>query len=125
MALVRAAQTANLAELQGANAEQTAGVKLLAAAVEAPLRQIAENAGWEGSVVANKVREGEGNFGFNARKEIFEDLTAAGVIDPTKVTRTALRNAASVSGLLLTTEAMIAEKPEEQSSNAAGAEMDY
>ena len=125
VALVRAAQTANLAELQGANAEQTAGVKLLAAAVEAPLRQIAENAGWEGSVVANKVREGEGNFGFNARKEIFEDLTAAGVIDPTKVTRTALRNAASVSGLLLTTEAMIAEKPEEQSSNAAGAEMDY
>ena len=125
VALLRAAQNANLDTLEGINNEQTAGVRLLSAALEAPLRQIAENAGWEGSVVANKVREGEGNFGFNARTEVYEDLAAAGVIDPTKVTRTALRNAASVSGLLLTTEAMVAEKPEESSSNAAGAEMDY
>ena len=92
-----------------------------ATALQAPLRQISENAGWEGSVVVNKVLEGTGSFGFNARAENYEDLTSAGVIDPTKVTRTALLNAASVSGLLLTTEAMIADKP--QSNENAEAEM--
>src|SRR5690606_20393506 len=96
------------------------GVKLLKRAAEEPMRQIAENAGWEGSVVVNKVKEEKGAFGFNARHEKFEDLVKAGVIDPTKVTRTALENAASVAGLLLTTEAMVANKPEKK--EAAGAE---
>jgi chaperonin GroEL len=118
VALLRAAQNANLESLAGANNEQTAGIRLLATALQAPLRQISENAGWEGSVVVNKVLEGKANFGFNARTEIYEDLTAAGVIDPTKVTRTALLNAASVSGLLLTTEAVIAEKPETSDEGA-------
>tara|TARA_B100000925_G_scaffold290193_1_gene274832 strand:+ start:367 stop:1980 length:1614 start_codon:yes stop_codon:yes gene_type:complete len=119
VALLRAAQNAGLNELAGANGEQTAGIRLLATALEAPLRQISENAGWEGSVVVNKVLEGTGSFGFNARLESYEDLTSAGVIDPTKVTRTALLNAASVSGLLLTTEAMIADKPESSESTEA------
>jgi chaperonin GroEL len=113
------------------NTEQEFGVKLLRRAMEEPLRQIAENAGWEGSVVANKVREGTGAFGFNARTEAFEDLVKAGVIDPTKVTRTALENAASVAGLLLTTEAMVANKPDKKESAGAdagggyGDEMDF
>ena len=81
--------------------------------VEEPLRRIAENAGVEGSIVVNKVKSLKGANGFNARTETYEDLIKAGVIDPTKVVRTALQNAASVSGLLLTTEAIIAEKPEE------------
>ena len=118
VALLRAAQNADLESLSGANNEQTAGIRLLATALQAPLRQISENAGWEGSVVVNKVLEGKANFGFNARTETYEDLTAAGVIDPTKVTRTALLNAASVSGLLLTTEAVIAEKPETSDEGA-------
>jgi chaperonin GroEL len=121
VALLRAAQNANLENLKGANSEQTAGIRLLATALQAPLRQISENAGWEGSVVVNKVLEGQGNFGFNARSETYEDLTAAGVIDPTKVTRTALQNAASVSGLLLTTEAVIAEKPDATDDGAEAA----
>ena len=119
VALLRAAQNADLNNLKGHNSEQTAGIRLLATALEAPLRQISENAGWEGSVVVNKVLEGNGSFGFNARAESYEDLTAAGVIDPTKVTRTALLNAASVSGLLLTTEAVIAEKQDNTESNDA------
>ena len=81
-------------------------------ALEEPLRWIAENAGVEGSIVVEKVKNAKGNQGFNARTEEYEDLMKAGVIDPTKVVRTALQNAASVSGLLLTTEALIAEKPE-------------
>ena len=92
--------------------EQKIGIGILIRAIEEPLRQIASNAGLEGSIVVNEVRNGKGAFGFNAQTEQYEDLIKAGVIDPTKVVRTALQHAASVSGLLLTTEAMIADKPE-------------
>jgi chaperonin GroEL len=83
-------------------------------AIQDPLRLIAENAGQEGSVVLEKVRSGKGGYGFNAQTEVFEDLVKAGIVDPTKVVRTALQNAASVAGLLLTTVAMVAEKKEEK-----------
>ena len=101
--------------------EEAFGVKLIARAIQEPLRQISGNAGLEGSVVVNKVLEGEGNFGFNARIEEYGDMLAWGVIDPTKVTRTALQNAASVASLLLTTEALIADKPEDKAAAGAGA----
>ncbi len=94
--------------------EQRVGVNILRRAMEEPLRQIAANAGLEGSIVVNEVRKGKGAHGFNAATETYEDLVAAGVIDPTKVVRTALQNAASVSGLLLTTEALVAEAPKEE-----------
>jgi chaperonin GroEL len=94
--------------------EEKDGISILKRALEIPLRQIAENAGYEGSVVLNKVIEGKDDFGFNAATEKYENLLAAGVIDPTKVVRFALQNAASVSGLMLTTEVMIAEKPEKK-----------
>jgi len=97
-------------------ADQAAGVSIIRRSVEEPLRRIAENAGVEGSIVVDKVKNGKGAFGFNARTEIYEDLIKAGVIDPTKVVRSALQNAASVSGLLLTTEAMIADKPEKKAA---------
>jgi chaperonin GroEL len=98
--------------------------------LEEPLRQIVENCGIEGSVVVNKVIEGKGDFGFNARDEKYENLIAAGVIDPTKVTRVALENAASIAGMLLTTECVVADKPEPKSSAApampgGGMGMDY
>ncbi len=83
-------------------------------ALEEPIREIANNAGFEGSIVTQRVAGGEGNFGFNAETGVYEDLMKAGVVDPTKVTRLALQNAASVAGLLLTTEAMVAEKPEKK-----------
>jgi chaperonin GroEL len=94
--------------------EQAFGVEILKRALLEPLRKIASNAGWEGAVVINKVKEGAGGFGFNARTEAFEDLEKAGVMDPTKVERTALQNAASVASLLLTTEAMIADRPKKK-----------
>jgi len=94
--------------------EEKDGISILKRAIEIPLRQIAENAGYEGSVVLNKVLEGKDDFGFNAATEKYENLLAAGVIDPTKVVRFALQNAASVSGLMLTTEAIIAEKPKKK-----------
>jgi chaperonin GroEL len=100
--------------------DQMFGVRLLRRAVEEPLRQIAGNAGFEGSVVLNKVLEGTGSFGFNAATEKYEDLEAAGVIDPTKVVRTALENATSVAGLLLTTEALIAERPKKDDGHKHG-----
>jgi len=99
----------------GENEEQVAGVNIVRRAIEEPLRRISENAGVEGSIVVDKVRNAKGNQGFNARTEEYEDLVKAGVIDPTKVVRTALQNAASVASMLLTTEAMVAEKPEENS----------
>jgi len=102
----------------GENEEQIAGVNIVRRAIEEPLRRISENAGVEGSIVVDRVRNAKGNQGFNARTEQFEDLVKAGVIDPTKVVRTALQNAASVASLLLTTEAMVAEKPEENSGPA-------
>jgi chaperonin GroEL len=94
--------------------EEQFGVKLVRRALEEPIREIANNAGFEGSIVTRRVMEAEGNFGFNAETGVYEDLMKAGVVDPTKVTRLALQNAASVAGLLLTTEAMVAEKPEKR-----------
>ena len=104
----------------GENEEQEAGVNIIRRAIEAPLRRIAENAGIDGSIVVDKVSHAKGNNGFNARTETYEDLIKAGVIDPTKVVRTALQNAASVASMLLTTEAMVAEKPEEHSHGGGG-----
>jgi len=108
VALLRALKAVAKLELEG---EEQAGVKLVIRALEEPVRQIANNAGEEGSVVVEKVKAGKGAFGYNAETGEYEDLMKAGIIDPTKVTRFALQNAASVAGLLLTTEAMVAEKP--------------
>jgi chaperonin GroEL len=115
VALVRA-----LSALDGLKltAEEQVGANIVRRAVEDPCRWIASNAGWEGSIVLDKVKNGKGAFGFNAAKEEFEDLIKAGIVDPTKVVRTALQNASSVAGLLLTTEAMVAEKPEENKGPA-------
>ena len=118
VALLRA--QAALEGLEGENPDQTAGISIVRRAVEEPLRRISENAGIEGSIVVDKVKATKGAEGFNAATETYEDLLKAGVIDPTKVVRSALQNAASVSALLLTTEAMIADKPEE---NAGGGGM--
>jgi len=112
VALVRAANV--LEKLAGENLDQTTGIKIVQKALEEPLRQIVNNAGLEGSVVLSKVKEGKDDFGFNAATEKYENLIKAGVIDPTKVTRTALENAASVSSLLITTEAVVFEKKEKE-----------
>jgi chaperonin GroEL len=114
VALVRASNV--LDKLVGENLDQTTGIKIVQKALEEPLKQIVENAGLEGSVVLWKVKEGKDDFGFNAATEKYENLIKAGVIDPTKVTRTALENAASVSSLLITTEAVVFEKKEKESS---------
>ncbi|HEX4797993.1 MAG TPA: chaperonin GroEL [Burkholderiales bacterium] len=108
-----------LDKLKGENPDQDAGIRIVRRALEEPLRQIVANSGAEPSVVMNKIVEGKGNFGFNAQTEQFGDLVEMGVLDPTKVSRTALQNAASVAGLLLTTEAMVAELVEEK-KNASG-----
>ncbi|SIO10917.1 chaperonin GroEL [Sulfurivirga caldicuralii] len=119
VALIRA--KANLGDkVKGDNQDQQVGVEIIMRAVEEPLRQIAFNCGLEGSVVVNKVAEGEGNFGFNAATEEYGDMIKMGVIDPAKVTRTALQNAASVAGLIITTEAMVAEKPKPEAPASAG-----
>lgn len=110
-AYIRAA--AQVGGLTGINQDETTGVQIVLRAVEEPLRQIVANAGGEGAVVANAVREGEGDFGYNARTEVFENLFEAGVIDPTKVTRVALENAVSISGMVLITECVIADQEEE------------
>ena len=102
----------SLENLKLENADQQIGVAIVRRALEEPIRIIAQNGGWEGSVIANKVKEGKDAFGFNARTGEYEDLIKAGVIDPAKVTKTALKNAASIAGLLLTTECLIAEKKE-------------
>ena len=96
------------------------GVNIIRRALEEPLRQISGNAGVDGSIVVSKVKEGSGGFGFNAAKLEYEDLVKAGVIDPAKVVRTAIQNAASVSGLMLTTETLIAEKPKKEEKSAGG-----
>ncbi len=111
VAFVRTLKALEKLELPG---EEQLGVRLVKRALEEPVRQIANNAGFEGSIVVQKVMEGKGAFGFNAEKGDYEDLMKAGIIDPTKVTRFALQNAASVAGLLMTTEAMVAEKPEKK-----------
>ena len=115
VALIRAKKA--LESLKGANAEQQAGIDIIRRAVEEPLRMIAQNAGHEASVVVDKVANGKGAYGFNAATETYGDLVKDGVIDPTKVVRSALQNAASVSGLLLTTHAMIADRPKDEEDN--------
>ena len=107
--------------LKGDNDDETTGINIIRRAIEEPLRQICFNAGLEGAVVVNKVREAEGHFGFNAKKETFEDLRKAGVVDPAKVTRVALENAASVAGMFLTTECVICDKKEDKPELPMGA----
>ena len=103
-----------LKDIKGENADEQTGINIVERAIEEPLRQIVRNAGGEGAVVVQKVREGEGDFGYNARKDVYEDLRVAGVIDPAKVARVALENAASIAGMFLTTECLIVDKPEEK-----------
>lgn len=117
VAFVRA--TDALKELKGENEDETTGIRIIAKAIEEPLRQIAANAGLEGSVIINKVREGKGDFGFNARSEEYVNMFEAGVIDPTKVARVALENAASVAGMFLTTECVVSDIPEPASAAPA------
>lgn len=110
-----------LKDLKGENNDEQTGINIVCRAIEEPLRQIISNAGGEGAVVVNNVREGKGDYGYNARKEVYEDLRAAGVIDPAKVARVALENAASIAGLFLTTECIIVDKPEEAPAMPAAA----
>ncbi len=121
VALVRAIST--LDNVEGANADQTTGINIIQKSLSEPLKQIVYNAGLEGAVILNKVLEGKDDFGFNAQTEIYENMIAAGVIDPTKVTRVALENAASVSSLLLTTEAVVYEKAEDSPAMPAMPDM--
>jgi len=121
VALLRAQKA--LSSVDPINDEETAGINIVRRAIEEPLRRIAENAGIEGSIVVDKVKQLKGANGFDAATEEYTDLIKAGVIDPTKVVRTALQNAASVAALLLTTEAMIADKPEESGDAAGGGGM--
>ena len=100
--------------MKGDNADETTGIEIIKRAIEEPLRQIVANAGKEGAVVVQKVREGKGDFGYNARTDVYEHLHAAGVVDPAKVTRVALENAASIAGMFLTTECVIVEKKEDK-----------
>jgi len=119
VALVQAGKA--LIGMEGANPDQTNGINIVRKAIEAPLRQIAENAGVDGAVVAGKVRESnDPKFGFNAQTEEYGDMFAFGVIDPAKVVRTALEDAASVAGLLITTEAMVADKPQKEGAGGGG-----
>ena len=121
VAYIRASQV--LAGMKGDNDDETTGINIVARAIEEPLRQIAANAGVEGSVIVNKIREGEGDFGYNARTDEYVNMFEAGVIDPTKVSRVALENAASVAGMFLTTECAIVDIPEPAPAMPAGAGM--
>src|SRR5574344_1003666 len=105
-----------LKAVKGDNQDEQTGINIVERAITAPLRQIVANAGGEGSVVVNKVAEGEGDFGYNARTDKYEDMRKAGIIDPAKVARVALENAASIAGLFLTTECLITDKPEPKSA---------
>jgi chaperonin GroEL len=107
-----------LEKLKGANEDETTGIAIVKRAIEEPLRQIVSNSGVEGSIVVQKVREGKADFGYNARTDQYENLLKAGVIDPTKVTRIALENAASIAGMLLTTECVVADKPKKEEAHA-------
>ena len=118
VALIRAQKALN--NLQGANEDQTVGIAILKRSIEEPLRQIVENAGEDPAVILNRVKDGKGSFGYNAATGEFGDLIEAGILDPTKVTRLALQNAASVAGLLLTTEVMIAEAPKDEAEHGHG-----
>jgi chaperonin GroEL len=120
IAFIRAIES--LEKFKGSNEDETTGVAIVRRALEEPLRQIVANAGIEGSIVVQKVKEGKADYGFNARSEEYENLLKAGVIDPTKVTRIALENAASIAGMLLTTECVVADKPKkEEAPHAHGA----
>src|SRR4051794_17337399 len=121
VAYIRAASA--LENLKGSNEDESTGIVIVKRAIEEPLRQIVANSGLEGSIIVQKVREGQGDYGFNAYSETYENLYAAGVIDPTKVTRIALENAASIAGMLLTTEAVVADKPEPKTAAAPGGGM--
>ncbi|HMK24379.1 MAG TPA: chaperonin GroEL [Chitinophagaceae bacterium] len=112
VAFIRAIES--LEKMKGSNEDETTGIAIVRRALEEPLRQIVENAGIEGSIVVQKVKEGKADYGFNARTEVYENLYKAGVIDPTKVTRIALENAASIAGMLLTTECVVADKPKKE-----------
>jgi chaperonin GroEL len=112
IAFIRAIDS--LEKMKGSNEDETTGIAIVRRALEEPLRQIVENAGIEGSIVVQKVKEGKADYGFNARTEVYENLYKAGVIDPTKVTRIALENAASIAGMLLTTECVVADKPKKE-----------
>ncbi len=121
VALVRA--VAKLQKLRGANEDQNVGITIALRAMTEPLRQIVINAGEEGSVVLNKVAEGKGSFGYNAATGVYEDMIKAGILDPTKVVRSALQNAASIAGLMITTEAMVADLPKEEAHGHGGGDM--
>jgi len=121
VALVRVSQALRKNKIETENSEQEMGVKIALRALEEPLRQIVKNAGEEPSVVLHKVAEGKGNFGYNAQTEEYGDLVKMGILDPTKVARTALQNAASIAGLMITTEAMIAEMPKKPAKGPAAA----
>jgi len=118
VAYIRA--VASLDKLKGANEDETTGIQIVRRAIEEPLRQIVKNSGIEGSIVVQRIKEGKDDFGFNARTEVFENLFKAGVIDPTKVTRVALENAASIASMLLTTECVIADKPKPEAAPHGG-----
>ncbi|MEO6550187.1 MAG: chaperonin GroEL [Ferruginibacter sp.] len=118
VAFIRA--ISSLEGLKGTNEDETTGIQIIKRAIEEPLRQIVINSGIEGSIVVQKIKEGQGDFGFNARTEVYEQMLQAGVIDPTKVTRIALENAASIAGMLLTTECVIADRPKEEAAHNHG-----
>ena len=118
VAYIRA--VASLEKLKGANEDENTGIQIVRRAIEEPLRQIVKNSGIEGSIVVQRIKEGKDDFGFNARTEVFENLFKAGVIDPTKVTRVALENAASIASMLLTTECVIADKPKPEAAPHGG-----
>jgi chaperonin GroEL len=119
VALIRAQKA--IEKLQGKNEDQNFGIRILVRSIEEPLRQIVANAGEDAAVVLAKVKEGKGTFGYNAATGDYGDMLELGILDPTKVTRLALQNAASVAGLLLTTEVMVAEAPKEEADHAHGA----
>ena len=119
VAYIRAIEA--LEGLKGENEDETTGIEIVKRAIEEPLRQIVANAGKEGAVVVQKVREGKGDFGYNARTDVYENLHAAGVVDPAKVARVALENAASIAGMFLTTECVIVEKKEDKPEMPMGA----
>lgn len=117
VAYIRAIES--LDEMKGVNEDETTGIAIIKRAIEEPLRQICHNAGLEGSIVVQKVKEGKADYGYNARTDVYENLIAAGVIDPTKVSRVALENAASIASMLLTTECVLADEPEEDKGAGA------
>lgn len=117
VAFIRAIE--GLDKLKGANEDEATGIAIVRRALEEPLRQIVANAGIEGSIVVQKVKEGKADYGFNARTETYENMLKAGVIDPTKVARIALENASSIAGMLLTTECVVADKPKKEEAGHA------